>query len=82
VFNRQKIVGWVLIAAGAAYLVYFWRVRLMASGAPVSGKEWFNLITCVALIMIGTINVRLAARRERQRLGTQAGERGRPVAKP
>jgi hypothetical protein len=78
--NRQKIVGWVLIAAGAAYLAYFWRVRLMTSGAPVSGKEWFNLITCLALMMIGTINVRLAARRERQRLGS-AGERRRPVAK-
>jgi predicted phage tail protein len=68
ILNRQKIVGWVLIAVGAAYLAYFWRVRLMASGAPIGGKEWFNLITCGALLMIGTINVRLAARRERNRL--------------
>jgi hypothetical protein len=64
-FNRQKIVGWVLIAVAVAYLAYFWRVRLMTSGAPITGKEWFNIITCVALLMIGTINVRLAARRAR-----------------
>ena len=71
--NRQKIVGWALIAVSAAYLVYFWRVRLMTAGAPIAGKEWFNLITCVALMMIGTINVRLAALRERR--NSQAGER-------
>jgi hypothetical protein len=71
--NRQKIVGWVLIAVSAAYLAYFWRVRLMASGGPIAGKEWFNLISCLALLMIGTINVRLAARRERRHTG--AGER-------
>jgi hypothetical protein len=71
--NRQKIVGWVLIVVSAGYLVYFWRVRLMTSGAPIAGKEWFNLITCIALMMIGTINVRLAARRGRR--NSQAGER-------
>jgi hypothetical protein len=65
IINRQKIVGWVLIAVSAAYLVYFWRVRMMAAGAPIAGKEWFNLITCMALLMIGTMNVRLAARRQR-----------------
>ena len=71
--NRQKIVGWALIVVSAAYLVYFWRVRLMTAGPPIAGKEWFNLITCIALMMIGTINVRLAARRERRNAG--AGER-------
>ena len=54
ILNRQKIVGWVLIAVSAVYLAYFWRVRLMASGAPIAAKEWFNIITCVALLMIGT----------------------------
>ena len=71
--NRQKIVGWALIVVSVAYLVYFWRVRLMMSGAPIAGKEWFNLITCILLMMIGTINVRLAARRERR--NSRAGER-------
>jgi hypothetical protein len=74
ILNRQKIVGWVLIAVSAVYLAYFWRVRLMASGAPIAAKEWFNIITCVALLMIGTINVRLAARRQR-RLDGETGER-------
>ena len=74
ILNRQKIVGWVLIAVSGVYLAYFWRVRLMTSGAPISAKEWFNIITCVALLMIGTINVRLAARRQR-RLDGGTGER-------
>jgi len=74
ILSRQKIVGWTLIAVSGAYLVYFWRVRLMTSGAPIAAKEWFNIITCVALLMIGTINVRLAARRQR-RLDGEAGER-------
>ena len=68
--DRQKIVGWALIVVAAAYLFYFWRLRLMTSGAPIAGKEWFNLITCIALLMIGTINVRLAALRARKRNGT------------
>ena len=71
--DRQKLVGWALIVVSAAYLVYFWRVRLMTPGAPIAGKEWFSLITSIALIMIGTMNVRLAARRERR--NAQAGER-------
>ena len=68
--DRQRIVGWVLIVLSVGYLAYFWRVRLMTSGAPITGKEWFNLITCAALAMIGTINVRLAAMRDRRRRGS------------
>ena len=69
IFDRQKIVGWVLIAVSAGYLAYFWQVRLMSSGGPITGKEWFSLITSVALLIIGTANVRLAAMRERKRKG-------------
>jgi hypothetical protein len=72
ILNRQKIVGWVLITVSVVYLAYFWRVRLMSAGAPLTGKDWFNVITCVALLMIGTINVRLAARRQ-QRLNDREG---------
>jgi hypothetical protein len=64
-FNRQKIVGWLLVVASAAYLAYFLRVRVLTPGPLLSGKDWFNLITATATLVIGVANVRLAARRER-----------------
>jgi Na+/melibiose symporter-like transporter len=67
VISRQKLVGWILIVFGGAMLVYFLRVRLFAFGPPLERKEWFYFIAYIALIMIGTMNVRLAAMRERQR---------------
>jgi uncharacterized protein involved in response to NO len=68
IFNRQRIVGWVLIIASAAYLLYFWRIKVMAAGPLLSGRDWFNVITAGACLIIGTANVRLAARRDRDRL--------------
>jgi hypothetical protein len=65
-FNRQKITGWILVIASAAYLAYFWRVRLM-TGPLLTGKDWFNLITAIAVLIVGIANVRLAAMREQNR---------------
>jgi hypothetical protein len=65
VINRQKIVGWILIIAAGAYLAYFWRVRVMTPGPALAGKDWFNLMTTVACLIIGIANVRLAAMRDR-----------------
>jgi hypothetical protein len=65
IFNRQKIVGWVLIAISLAYLAYFWQVRLMGSGPAITRNEWFQVITSIVVFMIGTANVRLAAMRDR-----------------
>ena len=45
VISRQKIVGWVLVIASAAYLAYFWRIKLMTPGPLLTGRDWFNLIT-------------------------------------
>ncbi len=66
-YNRQKIVGWLLVIASAAYLAYFLRVRVLTPGPLLSGKDWFNLITAFATLIVGVANVRLAAMREQRR---------------
>jgi hypothetical protein len=67
IFNRQKITGWILVIVSAAYLAYFLRVRVLMPGPLLTGKDWFNLITAVAVLIVGTANVRLAAMREQSR---------------
>jgi hypothetical protein len=65
--SRQKLVGWVLIAASVAYIVYFWRTRLISPGPAIANAEWFQIVLSLVVLMLGTINVRLAAMRERKR---------------
>ena len=67
IFNRQKIVGWILVVVSAVYIAYFLRVRVMTPGPLLSGKDWFNLITAVAVLIVGVANVRLAAMRDQNR---------------
>ena len=56
--DRQKLVGWVLAVAAAAYIAYFLKVRLFEPGPPLEGKEWVQFIGSFVLLMIGTANVR------------------------
>jgi hypothetical protein len=67
IFSRQKIVGWILVIVSVGYLLYFWRVKVMMPGPLLTRMEWFNAITAGACLIIGIINVRLAAMRERNR---------------
>jgi hypothetical protein len=67
IFDRQRIVGWILIAVSAGYLIYFWRMRLIEPGPEIARKEWFQVITSIIVFMIGTANVRLAAMRRDRR---------------
>jgi hypothetical protein len=60
--TRQKLVGWVLIVVSTAYLVYFLKVRLFTLGPFIEKREWLQFVGCVVTLMLGTINVRLAAR--------------------
>ena len=68
--SRQKIVGWVLVIVSVAYIAYFLRVRLFAPGPMIEKKEWVQFIGTFVILMLGTINVRLAAMRERRRKGS------------
>ena len=60
-YNRQKVTGWVLVVVSAVYLAYFFRIKVMMPGPLLSRQDWFNLITAVAVLIIGIINVRLAS---------------------
>ena len=68
--SRQKIVGWILIVVSVAYLAYFVRVRLFTPGPVLEKSEWVNFVGSIVILMLGTINVRMAAMRERKRKGT------------
>ena len=68
--SRQKLVGWILIVVSVAYIVYFLRVRLFTPGPVLERKEWVQFIGSFVILMLGTINVRMAAARERRRKGS------------
>ena len=78
--SRQKLIGWILIVFATAMLAYFLRVKLFSVGPPLERKEWFYFIAYIVLLMIGTMNVRLAAMRDRQRKGMNRlhVDKGRP----
>jgi len=68
--SRQKLVGWILIVVSVAYIAYFLRVRLFTPGPVLERKEWVQFIGSFVILMLGTINVRMAAARERARKGS------------
>ncbi len=63
--RRQGRTGWTLVVVGVVYIVYFLKARLFAGGMPITGKEWFYVVGMLALIMVGTINIRMAEMKER-----------------
>jgi hypothetical protein len=67
--SRQKIIGWILVVASVGYIAYFLKVRLFEPGPILEKKEWVQFIGSFATLMLGTINVRMAAMRERRRKG-------------
>src|SRR6266481_1029722 len=68
--SRQKLVGWILIVVSVAYIAYFLRVRLFTPGPVLERKEWVQFIGSFVILMLGTINVRMAAVRARRRKGS------------
>jgi hypothetical protein len=69
VIDRQKLVGWILVVVSGAFLAWFIKVRLLGSGPVLEKKEWVQFIGSIVILMLGTMNVRLAARREQRRKG-------------
>src|SRR5258708_31754735 len=67
--SRQKLVGWILIVVSVAYIAYFLRVRLFTPGPVLERKEWVQFIGSFVILILGTINVRMAAMREPRRKG-------------
>jgi hypothetical protein len=69
VISRQKVVGWILVVVSAAFIAYFLKVRLLEPGPIIEKKEWVQFIGSIVILILGTINVRMAAMRERRRKG-------------
>jgi hypothetical protein len=67
VISRQKVIGWILIVISSAFILYFLRTRLLVPGPIIEKKEWLNFTGSVIGLFLGTINVRMAAQRERRR---------------
>ena len=65
-FDRQKITGWILVVFSTAFILYFLKVRLFGTGPALERKEWVQFIISIVVLMIGTMNVRLAAMRARK----------------
>ena len=70
VISRQQVIGWILIVVSVAYIAYFLRVRLFTPGPIVEKKEWVQFIGSFGILVLGTINVRMAAMRLRRRKGS------------
>jgi hypothetical protein len=62
---RQGRTGWTLVAVATVYILYFLKARLFETGPAITGKEWFTFIAMLVLIMLGTINIRMAEMRQR-----------------
>jgi hypothetical protein len=67
VISRQKVVGWILIIVSTAFIVYF--LRVFGAGPALEKKEWVQFVGSILILMLGTINVRMAAMRDRRRKG-------------
>ena len=65
--DRQKRTGWLLIIISALYLVWFFKVRLLAEGLPIEKREWIYFVGMSLCLMLGTANVRMAAMRDEKR---------------
>ena len=63
--SRQKLTGWLLVAFAAAYLIYFFKLRLF-NPPPIETREWLQFAGMVAILMLGTANIRLAMMREQR----------------
>ena len=65
--DRQARTGWLLIIISALYIVWFFKVRLLAEGLPIEKKEWVYFIGMSICLMLGTANVRMASLRAEKR---------------
>ena len=63
--GRQKRTGWLIIFISVGYIVWFLKARLFEVGPEISRKEWLYFILMLGLVMVGTINIRMAEMRER-----------------
>jgi len=78
---RQKRTGWTLVLFGVGYIIYFLKARLFAAGAGITNKEWFIFAAMFVLIVLGTVNIRMAEMKERNQKIMPLGDLTRPGQK-
>ena len=66
-FDRQKLIGWAIVLFAGGSLLYYLKLRLLTAGPPLERKEWIQGIGLFVLLMVGSMNIRMAAMREEQR---------------
>jgi xanthine/uracil/vitamin C permease (AzgA family) len=63
---RQGRTGWTLVTVATIYILYFLKARLFETGPAITTREWLAVIAMFVLIMLGTINIRMAEMRQRR----------------
>jgi xanthine/uracil/vitamin C permease (AzgA family) len=63
--SRQGRTGWTLLVFGTGYVLYFMKARLFETGPAITNREWLIVVGMLVLIVLGTINIRMAEMRER-----------------
>jgi hypothetical protein len=63
--SRQKRTGWTIVIVAVGYLVWFLKARLFTAGPEIARKEWVYFALMIGMVMLGTINIRMAEMRER-----------------
>jgi len=66
VISRQKITGWILVAASTAFLLYFFKLRLFTP-PPIETREWLQFVGMVLILVIGTANIRASLREQKKK---------------
>ena len=63
--DRQKLIGWIILAWSGGYIFYLLKARLLVVGPPIERREWVYLIMSLVGLVLGTLNVRMATARLR-----------------
>jgi hypothetical protein len=63
--DRQKLIGLILLAWSGGYIIYLLKARMFVAGPPIDRKEWIYFWFSLGGLILGTINVRMAAARLR-----------------
>jgi hypothetical protein len=62
---RQGRTGWTLVTVSTVYILWFLKARLFETGPVITSREWITFGGMIVLIMLGTINIRMAEMKAR-----------------
>ena len=74
--DRQKLIGWGIVLFAGGSLLYLFKMRLLTAGPPLERKEWMQGIGMFLLLMVGSVNIRMAAMRDEQKKRARLQSKG------